>query len=153
MCKSDIAPLAERNQRFYRQLKQGVAVRYQENGQEKHDVALLVDFKHPENNLFYVINQLEIQGIKGKRIPDILCFVNGLPLVIFELKNPLDVKADLERAFNQLQTYKKEIEELFVFNQIMLISDGTAARVGSLTADLQRFPLGKWWMKAIAAGV
>ena len=139
VCKSDIAPLAERNQRFYRQLKQGVAVRYQENGQEKHDVALLVDFRQPEQNSFYAINQLEIQGIKGKRIPDILCFVNGLPLVIFELKNPLDVKADLERAFNQLQTYKKEIEELFVFNQIMLISDGTAARVGSLTADLQRF--------------
>lgn len=139
VCKSDIAPLAERNQRFYRQLKQGVAVRYQENGQEKHDVALLVNFRQPEQNSFYAINQLEIQGTKGKRIPDILCFVNGLPLVIFELKNPLDVKADLERAFNQLQTYKKEIEELFVFNQIMLISDGTAARVGSLTADLQRF--------------
>ncbi|MEH8132456.1 type I restriction endonuclease subunit R [Gallibacterium anatis] len=139
VCKSDISSVEERNRQFYQLLKQGVKVHYQQNGQEKHDVALLVDFKHPENNLFYVINQLEIQGIKGKRIPDILCFVNGLPLVIFELKNPLDVKADLERAFNQLQTYKKEIEELFVFNQIMLISDGTAARVGSLTADLQRF--------------
>ncbi len=139
VCKSDISSVEERNRQFYQLLKQGVKVHYQQNGQEKNDVALLVDFKHPENNLFYVINQLEIQGIKGKRIPDILCFVNGLPLVIFELKNPLDVKADLERAFNQLQTYKKEIEELFVFNQIMLISDGTAARVGSLTADLQRF--------------
>ncbi|HLR76681.1 MAG TPA: type I restriction endonuclease subunit R, partial [Balneolaceae bacterium] len=139
VCKSDISSVEERNRQFYQLLKQGVKVHYQQNGQEKHDVALLVDFKHPENNLFYVINQLEIQGIKGKRIPDILCFVNGLPLVIFELKNPLDVKADLERAFNQLQTYKKEIEELFVFNQMMLISDGTAARVGSLTADLQRF--------------
>ncbi|MEH8076847.1 type I restriction endonuclease subunit R [Gallibacterium anatis] len=139
VCKSDISSVEERNKQFYQQLKQGVKVHYQQNGQEKSDVALLVDFKHPENNLFYVINQLEIQGIKGKRIPDILCFVNGLPLVIFELKNPLDVKADLERAFNQLQTYKKEIEELFVFNQMMLISDGTAARVGSLTADLQRF--------------
>lgn len=139
VCKSDISSVEERNRQFYQLLKQGVKVHYQQNGQEKNDVALLVDFKYPENNLFYVINQLEIQGIKGKRIPDILCFVNGLPLVIFELKNPLDVKADLERAFNQLQTYKKEIEELFVFNQIMLISDGTAARVGSLTADLQRF--------------
>ncbi|OBW98744.1 type I restriction endonuclease subunit R [Gallibacterium anatis] len=139
VCKSDISSVEERNRQFYQLLKQGVKVHYQQNGQEKSDVVLLVDFKHPENNLFYVINQLEIQGIKGKRIPDILCFVNGLPLVIFELKNPLDVKADLERAFNQLQTYKKEIEELFVFNQIMLISDGTAARVGSLTADLQRF--------------
>ena len=139
LCKSDISSVEERNRQFYQLLKQGVKVHYQQNGQEKSDVALLVDFKHPENNLFYVINQLEIQGIKGKRIPDILCFVNGLPLVIFELKNPLDVKADLERAFNQLQTYKKEIEELFVFNQMMLISDGTAARVGSLTADLQRF--------------
>ncbi|WAX71717.1 type I restriction endonuclease subunit R [Gallibacterium anatis] len=139
VCKSDISSVEERNRQFYQLLKQGVKVHYQQNGQEKSDVALLVDFKHPENNLFYVINQLEIQGIKGKRIPDILCFVNGLPLVIFELKNPLDVKADLERAFNQLQTYKKEIEELFVFNQMMLISDGTAARVGSLTADLQRF--------------
>lgn len=139
VCKSDISSVEERNKQFYQLLKQGMKVHYQQNGQEKNDVALLVDFKHPENNLFYVINQLEIQGIKGKRIPDILCFVNGLPLVIFELKNPLDVKADLERAFNQLQTYKKEIEELFVFNQMMLISDGTAARVGSLTADLQRF--------------
>ncbi|MEE6071842.1 HsdR family type I site-specific deoxyribonuclease, partial [Avibacterium paragallinarum] len=139
VCKSDIAPLAERNQRFYRQLKQGVAVRYQENGQEKHDVALLVDFRQPEQNSFYAINQLEIQGTKGKRIPDILCFINGLPMAIFELKNPLKVNAGIDKAFEQLQTYKREISDLFVFNQLMVISDGTTARLGSLTADFQRF--------------
>lgn len=139
VCKSDIAPLAERNQRFYRQLKQGVAVRYQENGQEKHDVALLVDFRQPEQNSFYAINQLEIQGTKGKRIPDILCFINGLPMAIFELKNPVKVNAGIDKAFEQLQTYKREISDLFVFNQLMVISDGTTARLGSLTADFQRF--------------
>ncbi|MFZ7135864.1 type I restriction endonuclease subunit R [Avibacterium avium] len=139
VCKSDILPVEERNKQFYQLLKQGVKVRYQQNDQEKHDVALLVDFKQPENNLFYVINQFDIQGNKGKRIPDILCFVNGLPLVIFELKNPFKVNADLDRAFNQLQTYKHEIDDLFVFNQLMVISDGTMARVGSLTADFQRF--------------
>ncbi|MCW9732310.1 type I restriction endonuclease subunit R [Avibacterium sp. 20-15] len=135
----DILSVEERNKRFYHQLKQGIKVHYQEDGQEKHDVALLVDFKQPENNLFYVVNQLEIEGDKGKRIPDILCFINGLPLVIFELKNPLDVSADLDKAFNQLQTYKREMPDLFVFNQLMVISDGTIARLGSLTADFQRF--------------
>ena len=88
----------------------------------------------------------------GKRIPDIIGFVNGLPLVVFELKNPLRESADLLQAFNQFETYKDEIAELFVYNQALIISDGIAARLGSLSADFQRFySVEKWSMKKIKA--
>ena len=79
------------------------------------------------------------QPQRGKRIPDIIGFVNGLPLVVFELKNPLRESADLLQAFNQFETYKDEIAELFVYNQALIISDGIVARLGSLSADFQRF--------------
>ena len=143
--KSDIGDLVVRNQSFYKLLRDGVRVEYQapnslgQNAQ-KIEMARLVDFEHWENNRFIAINQLEIRSRKGgKRIPDIIGFVNGLPLVVFELKNPLRESADLLQAFNQFETYKDEIAELFVYNQALIISDGIAARLGSLSADFQRF--------------
>lgn len=99
----------------------------------------LVDFGVPAHNDFRIVNQLDIGGKKGKRIPDLIGFVNGLPLVVFELKNPLKENADIGKAYAQLQTYKEEIAELFVFNQALVISDGIVARIGSLTADFNRF--------------
>lgn len=138
--KSDIGDLVVRNQAFYKLLRDGVRVEYTLNGEQKIEMARLVDFEHVENNLFVAVNQLEIRSRKGgKRIPDIIGFVNGLPLVVFELKNPLRESADLLQAFNQLETYKDEIAELFVYNQALIISDGIAARLGSLSADFQRF--------------
>ncbi|OOF47846.1 restriction endonuclease subunit R [Rodentibacter trehalosifermentans] len=138
--KGDIGELVGRNQTFYKMLRDGVKVEYQQNGEQKFDVARLVDFEHWQNNRFVMVNQLEIRSRKGgKRIPDIIGFVNGLPLVVFELKNPLRESADLLQAFNQLQTYKDEIADLFVYNQALIISDGLNARLGSLSADFQRF--------------
>ena len=138
--KSDIGDLVVRNQAFYKRLRDGVRVEYTLNGEQKIEMARLVDFEHRENNRFVAVNQLEIRSRKGgKRIPDIIGFVNGLPLVVFELKNPLRESADLLQAFNQFETYKDEIAELFVYNQTLIISDGIAARLGSLSADFQRF--------------
>ncbi|MBN6064434.1 type I restriction endonuclease subunit R [Aggregatibacter actinomycetemcomitans] len=138
--KGNIGELVGRNQAFYKLLRDGVKVEYQENGEQKYDVARLVDFDDWANNRFVMVNQLEIKSRKGgKRIPDIIGFVNGLPLVVFELKNPLRESADLLQAFNQLQTYKDEIADLFVYNQTLVISDGLNARLGSLSADFQRF--------------
>ena len=138
--KSDIGDLVVRNQAFYKLLRDGVRVEYQADGEQKIEMARLVDFEHVENNRFVAVNQLEIRSRRGgKRIPDIIGFVNGLPLVVFELKNPLRESADLLQAFNQFETYKDEIAELFVYNQALIISDGIAARLGSLSADFQRF--------------
>ena len=138
--KSDIGDLVVRNQTFYKLLRDGVRVEYTQNGEQKIEMVRLVDFEHWGNNRFVAVNQLEIRSRKGgKRIPDIIGFVNGLPLVVFELKNPLRESADLLQAFNQFETYKDEIAELFVYNQALIISDGIAARLGSLSADFQRF--------------
>ena len=138
--KSDIGDLVVRNQAFYKLLRDGVRVEYQANGEQKIEMARLVDFEQVKNNRFVAVNQLEIRSRKGgKRIPDIIGFVNGLPLVVFEPKNPLRESADLLQAFNQFETYKDEIADLFVYNQALIISDGIAARLGSLSADFQRF--------------
>ena len=138
--KSEIGDLLERNRAFYALLRNGVPVSYRVDGEAQTRQAMLVDFENPQANGFVAVNQLEIRTTKGgKRIPDVILFVNGLPLVVLELKNPLNEKADLQAAFNQLQTYKAEIGDLFVFNQLLLVSDGTDARIGSLSADWQRF--------------
>lgn len=139
VCRSDSGDLAERNRQAYDWLKNGVSITYQQDGEERADVVRLIDFQTPSNNDFCVVNQLDIHGTKGKRIPDLIGYVNGLPLVVFELKNPFKENADIGKAYAQLQTYKEEIAELFVFNQALVISDGIVARIGSLTADFERF--------------
>ena len=139
VCKTDITDLTERNQQAYRYLREGVRVEYRENDEQKVEFARLIDFQQPNLNRFDVVNQLTIFGRKGNRRPDVICYINGLPVVVLELKNPLKENADLPQAFNQLQTYKQEIGDLFVYNQALVISDGILAKVGSLTADLERF--------------
>ncbi|WP_431305816.1 type I restriction endonuclease subunit R [Moraxella catarrhalis] len=139
VCRADTGDLAERNRGAYEWLRNGVPYRYQAQGEQKFEVVRLVDFGVPAHNDFRIVNQLDIGGKKGKRIPDLIGFVNGLPLVVFELKNPLKENADIGKAYAQLQTYKEEIAELFVFNQALVISDGIVARIGSLTADFNRF--------------
>ncbi|MCI7718652.1 type I restriction endonuclease subunit R [[Pasteurella] aerogenes] len=139
VCKTDITDLTGRNQQAYRYLREGVRVEYRENDEQKVEFARLIDFQQPSLNRFDVVNQLTILGRKGNRRPDVICYINGLPVVVLELKNPLKENADLPQAFNQLQTYKQEIGDLFVYNQALVISDGILAKVGSLTADLERF--------------
>lgn len=139
VCKADITELAERNSRAYDYLKQGVPVRYQKDGREFSDYARLIDFQNVSNNRFDVINQFTIKGKRREHRPDVMCFVNGLPVVMIELKNPADDSADISKAYQQLQTYKENISEAFIYNQLLVISDGVMARLGSLTADFERF--------------
>ena len=109
------------------------------SGKKDADHAQLIDFQNPANNDFLVVNQFTVTGTKKPRRPDIVVFVNGLPLGIIELKNPADKNADIWKAYNQLQTYKDEISDLLVFNEALVVSDGMNARVGSLTASPEWF--------------
>src|SRR5690554_6337144 len=127
------------NRTFHRLLLDGVPVEYKADDQVKHDRALLVDFHNVENNRFRAINQFTLQGSKQLRRPDVLCFINGLPLAILELKSHTSENVSIWDAFNQIQTYKDELPELFVYNEALVISDGYNARVGSLTASQERF--------------
>ncbi|SFM66802.1 type I restriction endonuclease subunit R [Halopseudomonas yangmingensis] len=127
------------NRLFHRLLVGGVPVQYQKDGETRGDFVRLIDWADVRANEWLAVNQFSIQGPKHTRRPDIILFVNGLPLVLLELKNPADVNADLIKAFDQLQTYKEQIPDLFHYNEILVISDGSEARMGSLSADIERF--------------
>ena len=132
--------LVQNNRAFHRLLMQGVKVEFTNAAGEKEvDHAQLIDFHDAGNNDFLVVNQLTVTGTKKPRRPDLVCFVNGLPLGVIELKNPADTQADVWKAFSQLQTYKEEIGDLLVFNEALVVSDGMNARVGSLTASEEWF--------------
>ncbi len=127
------------NRLFHRLLVGGVPVQYQTAGETRGDFVRLIDWADVRANEWLAISQFSIQGPKHTRRPDIILFVNGLPLVLLELKNPADVNADLVKAFDQLQTYKEQIPDVFRYNEILVISDGSEARMGSLSADIERF--------------
>jgi len=131
--------LTKSNKAFHHLLLDGVAVSWSEGNKEKHDRVRLIDFNTIANNQFLVVNQFTVQGTKMSRRPDIVVFINGLPIAVIELKNPADENADIWNAYNQLQTYKNEISDLFVFNAALVISDGVTARIGSLTANKEWF--------------
>lgn len=137
--KPQQASLVQNNRAFHQMILQGISVDIKKDDEIKGDVVKLIDFENFSNNDFLVVNQFTIKGSKGNRRPDLIVFVNGLPLAIIELKNPADENADIYKAYNQLQTYKDELEELFVYNEALVISDGINARVGSLTATDERF--------------
>jgi type I restriction enzyme R subunit len=142
--KPDSLVLIKSNRQFHKWLIEGVPVEYtgtQSDGTtgSLHTHVQLFDFNNTTNNEFLVVNQFTITGTKGNRRPDIVVFINGLPISVIELKNPADEHADIWNAFNQLQTYKDEISDLFVFNEALIVSDGWIARVGSLTASKERF--------------
>jgi len=134
--------LVGRNRAVHRLLLNGVGVSFAKadgdgNG-KKTDLVSLIDFANPSNNEFLVVNQFTVAGAKQPRRPDLVVFVNGLPLAVLELKNPANEQTDIWDAFNQLQTYKDEITDLFNCNAALVISDGLTARLGSLTADAER---------------
>ena len=138
--QSDAPSLVEENRRLHRYLVEGVPVEVaREDGSIGGDAARLVDFDDIEANDWLAVNQFTVIEQENNRRPDIVLFVNGLPLAVIELKNPGDENATLEGAFNQLQTYKDEIPSLFRANAALITSDGLEARFGSLTADLERF--------------
>lgn len=127
------------NRQMHRWLVEGVPVQYQKDGETRGDRVRLVDWTDASNNDWVALNQFSIQGPKQMRRPDVVLFLNGLPVAVLELKNPGDENADIWSAFNQLQTYKEDIPDLFITNAVLVISDGIEARVGSLTADPERY--------------
>ena len=120
----------------------GIPVEIIENGERRTIGLRLLDRATRGPNSLLVANQFIIQGERETIRVDVAVFVNGLPLAILELKSPADAQATLERAYTQLQNYKAKMPELMRFNQVLVISDGIEARIGSLTAGLDRF--GPW---------
>lgn len=128
------------NYDFHKLLTDGVDVEYRHSdGSVRTTQVQLFDFDNPTNNDFVAINQLTVIQDNVNRRPDVVLYVNGLPLVVIELKNATDSKANLQAAFNQIQTYKDQISGLFRFNELCVISDGIDARIGTLTAPMERF--------------
>ncbi|KJS17308.1 MAG: DEAD/DEAH box helicase [Peptococcaceae bacterium BRH_c4b] len=131
--------LIANNEAFHRMLTEGIKVSYQKDGNDRGDIVWLIDFNKPDNNDFIVANQFTVIENGVNKRPDIILFVNGLPLAVIELKNPADENATIKSAYQQLQTYKQAIPGLFTFNGFMIISDGLEAKAGSLSAGLSRF--------------
>jgi type I restriction enzyme R subunit len=127
------------NEIFHRLLTEGVNVTYQKDGSERGDKVWLIDFSNPENNEFVVANQFTIIENNHNKRPDIILFVNGMPLVLLELKNAADEKTTLGSAYRQIETYKAVIPSLFTYNAITIISDGLEAKAGSVSASLSRY--------------
>lgn len=163
--KPESLDLITNNRAFHRLLLEGVPVEYKnDEGESVTDHAFIIDFDNLSNNTFSVVNQFTITGTKQPRRPDVICFINGLPMAVLELKSPSDENADIWDAFNQLQTYKDEVSDLFIFNEALVVSDGYTARVSSLTANQERFmpwrtikneddkPLLEWQLETMVRG-
>jgi type I restriction enzyme R subunit len=131
--------LRANNRQFHEWILDGVPVEVEKNGRKVGGRVKLIDFSAADKNQFLVVNQFTIVGSKQPRRPDIVVFINGLPIAVIELKNPADEQVDIWAAFQQVQTYKQEIPDLFILNEAVVISDGINARIGSLTADQERF--------------
>jgi type I restriction enzyme R subunit len=127
------------NETFHRLLTEGVKVSYQQDGSQRGDIVWLVDFLRPENNEFMVANQFTVIENNQNKRPDLVLFINGLPLVVIELKNATDENTTIKSAYQQLETYKSTIPGLFTYNALLVISDGLEAKAGSISAGLSRF--------------
>lgn len=134
-----IPALLSANRAFHKLLVAGVPVQYQRGGETVGDFVRLVDWAQPARNEFWAVNQFTLKGPHHTRRPDIVLFVNGLPLVLIELKNPADLNADIWKAYDQIQTYKAQVPDVFQYNELLVISDGSDARMGSLSANAERF--------------
>ncbi len=131
--------LLTNNETFHRLLTEGVKVSFQHEGNERGDIVWLIDFENPGNNEFVVANQFTVIENNQNKRPDLVLFVNGIPLVVIELKNAADENANLPSAFRQLETYKRSIPSLFTYNALLVLSDGLEAKAGSLSAGFSRF--------------
>jgi type I restriction enzyme R subunit len=139
--RSDSPSIILSNRRFHEFLANGIDIETRRGGGRiAGDKAWLVDFERPENNDWLVVNQFAIIENGHSRRPDLVVFLNGLPVAIFEFKNPADEQATIWSAFEQLRTYEAEIPSLFHVNELLIVSDGTEARLGCLTSPRERFP-------------
>jgi type I restriction enzyme R subunit len=130
--------LYSNNHNFHKMLTEGIDVEFTLNGEIKYDKVWAIDFENPDNNDWMAANQFTVIENANRR-PDIVVFINGIPISLIELKNAADEKATITNAYNQFQTYKKDIPTIFVYNEILVISDGIQTKVGTLTADKDRF--------------
>lgn len=137
--RTDSPSLLVNNETFHRYLTEGIDIEFRKDGSIRGDKVYLVDFNNPDNNEFLAVNQFTVIENNSNKRPDIVIFINGLPLVIIELKNPTDEGATIKTAFNQLQTYKHLIPSLFTYNALLIASDGWEARYGTITSDWNRF--------------
>lgn len=126
------------NEQFHRMLTEGISVSVHHDGGERGELVWLIDFDNPLNNEFTVVNQYTIIENGRNKRPDLILFVNGLPLVVIELKNAASEDATLQSAFRQIETYKEAIPSLFIYNALIVISDGLEARASSLSAGFSR---------------
>jgi type I restriction enzyme, R subunit len=131
--------LLTNNETFHRLLTEGISISTQQDGTERGKRIKPIDFDNPDNNEFVIVNQFTVIENNQNKRPDLILFINGIPLVIIELKNPTDENATLKTAYQQLETYKQTIPSLFTPNGILIISDGLEAKAGSLSAGFSRF--------------
>src|SRR5690606_26125619 len=131
--------LLTNNETFHRLLTEGIPVSKRVDGDDRGDRVWLVDFKNPHNNDFVVANQFTIIENGNNKRPDVLIFINGIPLVLLELKNAADEKTTCHSAFRQVETYKNIIPGLFTYNAFVVISDGLEAKAGSISSGFSRF--------------
>ncbi len=131
--------LLTNNETFHRLLTEGIPVSKRVDGDDRGDRVWLIDFKNPHNNEFVVANQFTIIENGNNKRPDVILFVNGIPLVVIELKNAADENTTVNSAFKQVETYKTIIPSLFTYNGFVVISDGLEAKAGSISAGFSRF--------------
>ncbi|MCR4418896.1 MAG: type I restriction endonuclease subunit R [Clostridia bacterium] len=140
LTRADAPSLTARNRLIHRMIVDGVTSEYRRpDGSISAVQVRVIDFDNPDNNDWLAVNQFAVSESKHTRRPDIVVFVNGLPLAVIELKNPADEEATIWTAFQQIQTYKNEIPSLFAYNAALVVSDGVEARIGTITADWERF--------------
>jgi len=131
--------LIDNNEAFHRLLTEGAEIEILKKDGVRGEKVWLIDFDHPENNEFLVCNQFTVVENNIAKRPDVVLFVNGLPLVVIELKNPIDENATVQKAFTQLQNYKNAIPSLFYYNALLVASDGLDAKTGTISSDMSRF--------------
>lgn len=135
----DTGSLLQKNMLFMDYLQNGLSVKYFHKGEERNSIVYLVDYKNVKNNEFYVVNQFTYIENGNNRRPDIILFINGLPLVLCELKSPSKDEVNAENAYNQIRNYMQDIPSMFIYNAICVISDLTTNKAGTITSGLDRF--------------
>lgn len=135
----DTGSLLQKNMQFMDYLQNGLPVKYSHKGEERNSIVYLVDYKNVKNNEFYVVNQFTYIENGNNRRPDIILFINGLPLVLCELKSPSKDEVNAENAYNQIRNYMQDIPSIFIYNAICVISDLTTSKAGTITSGLDRF--------------
>ena len=145
----DSGTLVQKNRIFTGYLQNGVEVKYFHKGEERSSIVYLLDYSNAKNNTFYVVNQFTFIENGNNRRPDIILFINGMPLVLMELKSPSKDEVGAENAYNQIRNYMQDIPSMFYYNAICVISDLSTNKAGTITSGLDRSWNGKQKMEAM----